>query len=478
MNRFKVFYKLSVIAIVIFLAFCSHTYNSERRIKKEAGELQYVYNEALSAFKTGNIYAVIEGLESALQELNKDLISVPGYMAIIQNYRDMLKEIKSNFYIKTDGAWGFIDNIYQLAQSDEQEILTPNFSLFYSDEISVEPLQINDFFYTYKYISGIENSVDYSGIPDSTGVVNSISLNKTGKFEEALIELQIYIQINQSEKYLITDKPIMFKYPSPSFTLVIKDGERVKDLSERLQSTGIILENSILEIASSYNFSKYSFVPDPADSLSRFEGLFTPGYYLFHYKDVLPLDYADNKEEQAETNTDVIINILLEESSIRFENMQKVNGFGVYSQIILASIVEKEAASNRNYEEIASVFYNRLNDGTSLGSCPTVEYVLGYHRPFLTIDDVSINSAYNVYKYPGLPPTPISFFSNEALKAVMEPINTDLFFFVFDWTTGELLFAVTYEGHKENANIAYQNYINEYGRNSLHDIYYDKFYGE
>ena len=83
---------------------------------------------------------------------------------------------------------------------------------------------------------------------------------------------------------------------------------------------------------------------------------------------------------------------------------------------------------------------------------------------------------YNVYKYPGLPPTPICFFSDEALLAVTEPIETDLYFFVFDWTIGELFFSDTYEEHKENAQIAYQNYINNYGQNSLHDIYYDKFY--
>jgi UPF0755 protein len=70
--------------------------------------------------------------------------------------------------------------------------------------------------------------------------------------------------------------------------------------------------------------------------------------------------------------------------------------------------VEKESVKKENFEEVASVFFNRMRTGQTLGSCPTVEYALGYHRPFLLESDVRIQSPYNVYRNKGLPPTPIA----------------------------------------------------------------------
>jgi UPF0755 protein len=141
-------------------------------------------------------------------------------------------------------------------------------------------------------------------------------------------------------------------------------------------------------------------------------------------------------------------------------------------------MVEKEAVANRDYGRVASVFYNRMEGGSRLASCPAVEYTLGYHRPFLTRDDIMIDSPYNVYLRRGLPPTPICFFSDEALAAVKNPPESDLYYFVYDWTRAQLYFAESYQTHLENANRARANYIKKFGKESLHKIYYNKFYEE
>ena len=151
-------------------------------------------------------------------------------------------------------------------------------------------------------------------------------------------------------------------------------------------------------------------------------------------------------------------------------------GLSEYEQLTLASIVEKEAASNRGYERVAAVFLNRLRAREVLGSCPTVEYALGYHRPFLLFKDLEIQSPYNVYKRKGLPPTPIAFFSNGALQAVRQPIDSEDFFFVYDWTTGELVFAVEYSDHKRNAQVARKNFIRRFGDDGLYQKYDGLFY--
>jgi len=474
----KVVYGILAVITVLLFSFCSHTEVSRKQIKDEVSRLEYAYREAVSALNGRDIYRSIEILARSLAVKTSEIETFPEYIELEESCMDLLEEIKSDIQIEVIGDWKYENNLYYTTQSDALEIFTPQFSLHYYDEITRENIKLSNFYYTFLSFDRIDNKKleDFSGFSLNDGYTDSLVLSKPGRFDETILELFIYIKLDDDINYQIINNPVFFIYPASTFALEIRDGERVKDLSEQLLLNGTIFDNSLLEIASSISFPEYPFVPEPSSNISRFEGLFAPGSYQFNYNNVLPLVYAEYKEEQALENAALIINTLLELSADRFSNLNEVNGVGLYSQIILASIVEKEAASNKNYNEIASVFYNRLKDGMALGSCPTVEYALGYHRPFLTLDDVAINSPYNVYKYPGLPPTPICFFSDEALLAVTEPIETDLYFFVFDWTIGELFFSDTYEEHKENAQIAYQNYINNYGQNSLHDIYYDKFY--
>lgn len=146
-------------------------------------------------------------------------------------------------------------------------------------------------------------------------------------------------------------------------------------------------------------------------------------------------------------------------------------------RVILASIVEKEAVSNQQYERVASAFLNRLSTGQVLGSCPTVEYGLGYHRPFLLFKDLELQSDYNVYRRPGLPPGPVAQFSDDAYRAVLNPARTRDVFFVYDWTSGQLHFAVEYREHKNNAARARKNFIERYGKDMMYrrfdDLYYE-----
>lgn len=123
-------------------------------------------------------------------------------------------------------------------------------------------------------------------------------------------------------------------------------------------------------------------------------------------------------------------------------------GLSVYDAVNLASIVEKEAATD-NRATVASVFYNRLaSERPYLESDATTAYEVG-HDP--TADEVHANSAYSTYSNAGLPPTPICSASLSCLEAVCNPESTDYLFFYFvpnDKGGMDYYFSKTYDEHQ------------------------------
>jgi len=121
-------------------------------------------------------------------------------------------------------------------------------------------------------------------------------------------------------------------------------------------------------------------------------------------------------------------------------------GLSVHEVITLASLVEKEALLPEERPIIAGVFLNRLTLGMPLQSCATIQYILGYPKPELTIEDTKIPSPYNTYQNMGLPPGPIANPGLAAIKAVLYPANTKYLYFVAD-SQGKHHFSTTYEEH-------------------------------
>ncbi len=133
-------------------------------------------------------------------------------------------------------------------------------------------------------------------------------------------------------------------------------------------------------------------------------------------------------------------------------------GLTLYQGVTLASIVQKEAIVEEEQPIIASVFLNRLAVGMKLASDPTVQFALGYDpvkktwwtNP-LSLDDLKIESAYNTYLNPGLPPAPISNPGLSALQAVAFPAKTPYYYFRSRCDgSGKHAFAATYEEHVKN----------------------------
>jgi UPF0755 protein len=121
--------------------------------------------------------------------------------------------------------------------------------------------------------------------------------------------------------------------------------------------------------------------------------------------------------------------------------------------LIMASIVEKETGIPEERGRVASVFINRLQQGMRLQTDPTVIYGItkgeGVLGRGLRQSELRRETPYNTYVIDGLPPTPIANPGAEAIKAAVNPDQTDDLFFVADGSGGHA-FAETLEEHNQN----------------------------
>lgn len=132
--------------------------------------------------------------------------------------------------------------------------------------------------------------------------------------------------------------------------------------------------------------------------------------------------------------------------------------------LIMASIVEKEAAIPEERPKIASVFINRLKKGMKLQSDPTIVYAFTKGDKSLertiTRSDINNKSPFNTYHIYGLPPTPICNPGISSIKAVLNPLKTDYLYFVASSQKGVHQFSQTLEQH--NIYVAqYRKYLKD-----------------
>jgi peptidoglycan lytic transglycosylase G len=124
----------------------------------------------------------------------------------------------------------------------------------------------------------------------------------------------------------------------------------------------------------------------------------------------------------------------------------------VRQAVTLASIVEKETAKAEERPLVAAVYTTRLRIGMPMQCDPTVIYGLvkaGRYDGNIHKDDLSFDSPYNTYRYPGLPPGPIASPGRAALEAAVHPADADYLYFV-SRNDGSHEFARTLEEHNRN----------------------------
>lgn len=243
---------------------------------------------------------------------------------------------------------------------------------------------------------------------------------------------------------------------SPSVTVRIPEGSRIEQIPALLREAGMLTAaNDFLATAKSGTF-EYDFLRDrPMGQPGQptLEGYLFPDTYRF------TLDATAN----------TTIRAMLDNYGRRYAQARDAlpaeartkgppsGATNFYQVLVVASIVEREAASDADRGEIAAVYYNRLKQGVTLDADPTVQYALGtdamWWRKITGDETKSTMSPYNTYLNRGLPPTPICSPSLKSIQAALNPPASDNVFFVAkNDGTGTHAFARDLDTH--NANVA------------------------
>jgi UPF0755 protein len=231
-------------------------------------------------------------------------------------------------------------------------------------------------------------------------------------------------------------------------TFRILPGWRLEEIAASLPTSGLSFSpQTFLETAANPSLPAplATQLPDGAS----LEGFLLPDQYR--------LPRQANVEDFIKT---ILANSQIKMSAELLQGYQQ-QGLTLYEAVTLASIVQREAVVEDEMPVIASVFLNRLQAGMKLESDPTVQYSLASANPQpdgpwwkspLELTDLEIDSPYNTYLYPGLPPSPIANPGLSALRAVAFPAQTGYYYFRAACDgSGKHNFAETFEQHRQNA---------------------------
>jgi UPF0755 protein len=117
--------------------------------------------------------------------------------------------------------------------------------------------------------------------------------------------------------------------------------------------------------------------------------------------------------------------------------------------MVMASIVEKEAAGDSDRAVVSGILWKRFDTGLALQVDAPFLYTLGKQSSELTRADLAINSPYNTYRNKGLPPTPIGNPGLASIKATIHPQSSPYLYYLHD-NDGGIHYASTYAEHKKN----------------------------
>ncbi|MFA6427905.1 MAG: endolytic transglycosylase MltG [Candidatus Magasanikbacteria bacterium] len=240
-------------------------------------------------------------------------------------------------------------------------------------------------------------------------------------------------------------------------TITIIPGWDLRDVAEYLKNEGVMEED---------NFDNY-MPPVGVDlSLTRslpkeiltdiynppFRVLKDKSWFVSYEGYLAPDTYRVFKSATAK---DILLKLIEERDSQFTEQMYadiEKSGHTVHEILTMASIIEREVRSSEDRKIVSDLFWRRLDINWALQADSTVHYAVNKKgNVFTTSEDRDSLSAWNTYKYPGLPPGPISNPSLDAIMAAMYPEKNEYWYFM---TTpeGEVKYGKTLEEHNQNVN--------------------------
>jgi UPF0755 protein len=234
-------------------------------------------------------------------------------------------------------------------------------------------------------------------------------------------------------------------------TVTIPEGMRAEEVADLLNVQAIMDGDAFLALvrggsASAKALGEYPFL---SDGLTTLEGYLFPDTYRLPAR-ATPTDLIQRMLDNFEQR--VTPEVIAPATQA---------GRGLGQVIIMASIVEREAPRADERPLVASVYWNRLSGacsaetgGAYLQADPTVQYAAGrpgewWWKPPSVEAYQEIESPYNTYRRPGLPPTPICSPGLSAIQAAAQPAET-LYCFFLAVGDGSHVFAITLAEHEAN----------------------------
>ena len=223
--------------------------------------------------------------------------------------------------------------------------------------------------------------------------------------------------------------------------VTVPEGYTVDQIIDLLLKNGIGTREGFVAAINEFDYG-YRFMQglddlDP-ERTYRLEGYLFPDTYYF-FKDASEVAVIDK----------FLVNFERKVSEEYYERAD-VLGMSMDDLIILASMIQAEGMTLSDFENISSVFHNRLANPRSypkMQSDATLQYILDKRKTALTASDLQIDSKYNSYKYNGLPPGSICNPGMDAINCALYPAETGYYYFLADGR-GNTYFSETLEQHE------------------------------
>ena len=220
----------------------------------------------------------------------------------------------------------------------------------------------------------------------------------------------------------------------------IREGWNIKQMAAYFEKEGLFKGTDFIAATKDIPKDRFPWLPD---GIPHLEGFLFPETYQVPKETITPSGVVTQMLKQFEQ-------VALPE----YKKTAATQKLSLLQWVSLSSVVEKEAVIPIERPRIAGVFTTRLAKNMRLESDPTVEYGLGIKQTAdkpLTFAEVKRPNPYNTYLNAGIPPGPISSPGIGSLKAVLNPDNTDLLFFVAKYD-GTHVFSKTLTEHINATN--------------------------
>lgn len=172
---------------------------------------------------------------------------------------------------------------------------------------------------------------------------------------------------------------------------------------------------------------------------------------------LFPDTYLVPREATAETIFNLLTNTFEQKVAVGLGDEIAKSPRDFDEVLVMASLLEREAVGREQMRQVAGVLWKRIDLGMPLQVDATLQYAKGYNAieqswwvPPLAVDR-QLDSLFNTYQNPGLPPRPISNPGLDAIEAALDPADNSYLFYIHD-RQGDIHFAETLDQHNANVN--------------------------